>query len=157
MTLLGFSVARIPSSVNALPQVTTSPTTRLYKESQPSNLHEVSFCRWRLITSADIHWTIASRSPTRMAPLWRSVAIAAAFFSLATSELLTPKHEAGRCAIRGTCGSSSWFSPALPCPDNGLAEDPKADVREKLVELCGPKWSTGQVCCKGDQVWSLIV
>lgn len=86
-----------------------------------------------------------------MARLWRSAAIAA-FISLAASELFTPKHEAGRCALRGTCGSSSWFSPALPCPDNGLAKDPEADVREKLVELCGPKWTTGQVCCEGDQV-----
>lgn len=86
--------------------------------------------------------------------LWRSAA-AAAVVGLASSELFTPKHEAGRCAIRGSCGGGSFFSPALPCPDNGLAEDPEVDVRKKLVDLCGPKWSTGPVCCLEDQVCTM--
>ena len=64
----------------------------------------------------------------------------------------TPIHEAGRCSIRGTCGKKSFFGKELPCPDNGLAEEPEDDVRKQLVDLCGPKWSTGPVCCTGDQV-----
>jgi len=64
----------------------------------------------------------------------------------------TKIHEEGRCAIRGHCGSESLFGPQLPCPDNGLAEEPAADVREKLVDICGDKWTDIPVCCKEEQV-----
>jgi len=64
----------------------------------------------------------------------------------------TPIHEAGRCSIRGNCGKKSLFGKPLPCPDNGLAEEPADDVRKLLVDLCGAKWSTGPVCCTGEQV-----
>lgn len=72
--------------------------------------------------------------------------------AFAAGEGFTPKHEAGRCSIRGSCGRDSWFGPELPCPDNGLAKEPDHEVRKQLVELCGPKWSTGPVCCEGSQV-----
>ena len=72
------------------------------------------------------------------------------------SEGYTPKHEAGRCAIRGQCGKDSFFGPQLPCPDNGLAKEPQDDVRKQLVELCGSKWSTGPVCCEPEQVSCLL-
>lgn len=68
------------------------------------------------------------------------------------SKAITPIHEAGRCAIRGNCGKSSFFSPELPCPDNGLAEEPEDDVRKQLVGICGAKWETGKVCCAAEQV-----
>lgn len=71
------------------------------------------------------------------------------------AELHTPKHEAGRCAIRGTCGKKSFFGPELPCPDNGLAEEPTAEVRKQLVDLCGPKWTDGPVCCESKQIDAL--
>lgn len=71
---------------------------------------------------------------------------------LGVAEPLTPKHEAGRCAIRGQCGSKSWFGKQLPCLDNGLAEDPEEDVRKQLVDLCGPKWNSGPICCTPEQV-----
>ncbi|KAH6843184.1 patched family-domain-containing protein [Chaetomium sp. MPI-CAGE-AT-0009] len=67
----------------------------------------------------------------------------------------TPKHEAGRCAIRGHCGSKNFFSGQLPCVDNGLAEEPDAKLREQLTELCGPKWAQGPVCCNAEQVDTL--
>ncbi|EFX05334.1 patched sphingolipid transporter [Grosmannia clavigera kw1407] len=67
----------------------------------------------------------------------------------------TPKHEAGRCAIRGQCGKQSLFSPELPCVDNGLAEEPDAALRQQLVGLCGAKWSTGPICCTDVQVAAL--
>jgi len=86
-----------------------------------------------------------------MSRLWRLGAVAA-LLGLASGEAYTPKHEAGRCSIRGSCGSSGFFSPALPCPDNGLAREPDDDVRKQLVDLCGPKWSSGPVCCEADQV-----
>jgi Niemann-Pick C1 protein len=63
----------------------------------------------------------------------------------------TKIHEEGRCAIRGHCGKQSFFGGELPCPDNGLAEQPEATVREKLVNLCGDKWKDGPVCCKEEQ------
>ena len=92
-----------------------------------------------------------------MGRLWHPAATVAALLAatFASAELYTPKHEAGRCSIRGTCGKDSFFGPELPCPDNGLASEPEDDVRQQLVELCGPKWNTGPVCCEGDQVWIL--
>jgi Niemann-Pick C1 protein len=76
--------------------------------------------------------------------------------SVGSAEDFTPIHEAGRCAIRGHCGSKSFFGKQLPCVDNGLAADPEDDVRKQLVELCGAKWETGPVCCNADQVCFLF-
>lgn len=64
----------------------------------------------------------------------------------------TPIHEAGRCAIRGQCGKKSLFGGNLPCVDNGLAKDADASSRQKLVSLCGDKWSNTPVCCDEEQV-----
>ncbi|KAI6277633.1 hypothetical protein MCOR28_003363 [Pyricularia oryzae] len=76
--------------------------------------------------------------------------------SLAAAEQpWTQKHEAGRCAMRGHCGKKSWFGKELPCVDNGPAENPDEDFRKLLVDLCGPKWETGPVCCDKSQVESL--
>lgn len=89
-----------------------------------------------------------------MGRLWHpAVALALLATSIVCGEPYTPKHEAGRCSIRGTCGKEGFFGPELPCPDNGLASEPEDDVRKHLVELCGPKWNTGPVCCEGKQVW----
>jgi Niemann-Pick C1 protein len=68
---------------------------------------------------------------------------------------LTKTHEAGRCAIRGHCGSESLFGSQLPCPDNGKAEDPADDVRKKLVDICGEEWSDTPVCCLEEQLDAL--
>jgi Niemann-Pick C1 protein len=65
------------------------------------------------------------------------------------------QHEAGRCAIRGHCGKDGFFGPELPCPDNGPAEEPAADVREKLVGICGDQWTDGPVCCLEEQIDAL--
>lgn len=70
----------------------------------------------------------------------------------ADSNPFTPIHEAGRCAIRGHCGSKGFFGKPLPCPDNGLAEEPDVELRDELVKLCGAKWSSGPVCCDLEQV-----
>ncbi|AEO63982.1 uncharacterized protein THITE_2109612 [Thermothielavioides terrestris NRRL 8126] len=67
----------------------------------------------------------------------------------------TPIHEPGRCAIRGHCGSKSFFGSQLPCVDNGPAEEPDAKLRQQLTELCGPKWADGPVCCNAEQVDAL--
>ncbi|KAG0645741.1 NPC intracellular cholesterol transporter 1-related 1 [Hyphodiscus hymeniophilus] len=90
-----------------------------------------------------------------MGGLWRPVTAVAALLSLVSAELYTPKHEAGRCAIRGTCGKEGFFGSELPCPDNGLATEPEEDVRKQLVELCGTKWSEGPVCCEAVQIDAL--
>src|SRR6266536_2554854 len=88
-----------------------------------------------------------------MRHLWHSVAAAGLLSAnLVLGEPYTPKHEAGRCSIRGNCGKPNLFSPELPCPDNGLAKDPEDDVRKQLVEICGPKWNAGPVCCEAEQV-----
>lgn len=68
---------------------------------------------------------------------------------------LTSKHEKGRCAIRGHCGKQSFFGSELPCPDNGLATTPDADMRKQLVEICGDQWSDTDVCCKSEQLDAL--
>lgn len=68
---------------------------------------------------------------------------------------LTTKHEKGRCAIRGHCGKQGFFGSDLPCPDNGLAEKPDADVKKKLVDICGDKWSDTNVCCNEEQLDAL--
>ncbi|EAQ85260.1 hypothetical protein CHGG_09274 [Chaetomium globosum CBS 148.51] len=75
--------------------------------------------------------------------------------SAVADTIYTPIHEAGRCAIRGHCGSKSMFGGQLPCVDNGLAEEPDAKLRQQLTELCGPKWSQGPVCCNAEQVDTL--
>jgi Niemann-Pick C1 protein len=64
----------------------------------------------------------------------------------------TKIHEAGRCAMRGHCGKQGFFGKDLPCPDNGLAEEPSDDVRKKLMSICGDKWAEGPVCCAEEQV-----
>jgi len=64
----------------------------------------------------------------------------------------TAIHEAGRCAVRGHCGKQGFFGKDLPCPDNGLAEQPADDVRKKLVNVCGEKWAEGPICCAEEQV-----
>lgn len=81
--------------------------------------------------------------------VWLAAVLTLGLTSAVGAEPFTEKHEAGRCAIRGTCGSR--FSP-VPCVDNGLAEEPEEAVRTQLVSLCGPKWNTGPVCCAEDQV-----
>lgn len=67
-------------------------------------------------------------------------------------EMYTPKHEAGRCAIRDHCGKKSFFGKELPCVDNGLAEEPDKELRKQIVDLCGPKWNDGPICCTKNQV-----
>jgi len=83
------------------------------------------------------------------------LAVAVLLPSAASAELLTPKHEAGRCAIRGHCGKTGFFGRELPCPDNGEARDADAALRKKLVELCGTKWQDTPVCCEEEQVDAL--
>ena len=95
-----------------------------------------------------------------MGRLWHPVIAVASLlnWSLVVAEPYTPKHEVGRCAIRGTCGKDGGiFAADLPCPDNGLAMEPKDDVRKQLVELCGPKWNSGPVCCEKSQVRQSIL
>ena len=74
---------------------------------------------------------------------------------LASGDLLTPIHEAGRCAIRGQCGKQSFFGGDLPCLDNEKAKEPSSEVKEKLVGLCGNKWNDTAVCCEEEQVNAL--
>ena len=88
----------------------------------------------------------------------RSIPIVASLGSLLLPQAFaqgeTKIHEKGRCAIRGHCGKQSFFGGELPCPDNGLAKEPEAAVRKKLVSLCGSKWKEGLVCCEDEQVSS---
>ncbi|KAK8098605.1 patched sphingolipid transporter [Apiospora kogelbergensis] len=83
-------------------------------------------------------------------------AVGAALLALsANAELLTPIHEAGRCAIRGHCGKKGFFGKELPCVDNGLATTPDADFASEIEALCGPKWKDSKVCCNSDQLAAL--
>ncbi|KAG8532849.1 uncharacterized protein KY384_002727 [Bacidia gigantensis] len=65
---------------------------------------------------------------------------------------LTTKHEGGRCALRSQCGKKSLFGSELPCPDNEHSGPLSSPVREKLVKICGPSWSAGDVCCDEAQI-----
>lgn len=89
---------------------------------------------------------------TRLSQLVAAGGILLAGLQSAAAEALTPVHEAGRCAIRGHCGSKSFFGKPLPCVDNGVAAEPDAKLRKQLTDLCGPKWSDGPVCCNSEQV-----
>ena len=92
-----------------------------------------------------------ARGPARR--LLTLITIAILVLSIFAKEVeLTGKHEAGRCAIRGQCGKQSFFGSELPCPDNGLAKEPDAETRKKLVNICGDAWSEGDVCCESVQV-----
>ena len=68
---------------------------------------------------------------------------------------LTSKHEKGRCAIRGHCGSEGLFGSELPCPDNGPAATPDDAARKKLVDICGDAWAETDVCCNEVQLDAL--
>ncbi|KAK0708145.1 patched family-domain-containing protein [Lasiosphaeris hirsuta] len=92
---------------------------------------------------------------TKLSQLVATGGLLLAGLGSAVAESYTAKHEAGRCAIRGHCGSKSLFGSQLPCVDNGLAEEPDDDLRQKLTGLCGPKWGTGPVCCLPEQVDAL--
>ncbi|KAH8204344.1 hypothetical protein TruAng_001507 [Truncatella angustata] len=91
-----------------------------------------------------------------------SAVIAATAVLLAATTInadpLTPKHEAGRCAIRGHCGKKSFFGKELPCLDNGLAKQQSEvddDFAKDIEALCGAKWRDSKVCCDRDQLDSL--
>ncbi|KAL2353498.1 patched family-domain-containing protein [Cryomyces antarcticus] len=89
---------------------------------------------------------------------WQSLATYALAISTVTATAedgWTRKHEEGRCAIRGNCGKQGFFGSELPCPDNGLAEEPDKKLREKLVGICGDKWSEGAICCRDEQLNAL--
>lgn len=98
---------------------------------------------------------IARSTSIRSLILCAAVGFSSITASAYTNESDVFKHEAGRCSIRGQCKKGSFFSGGLPCPDNGLATEPEVDTRKKLVDICGPKWNEGAICCDDDQV-SLI-
>lgn len=89
--------------------------------------------------------------PLRFSP-WATGLVSGLLFSVVAGQGETAIHERGRCAIRGHCGKKSFFGGELPCPDNDLARDPDAALRDKLVDLCGNKWSEGPICCEDEQV-----
>ena len=65
------------------------------------------------------------------------------------------KHETGRCAVRGHCGSEGTWDPPLPCPYNGPAVTPQGQLKKKLINLCGTEWNDKDLCCDEDQVDAL--
>ncbi|KAI1380316.1 multidrug efflux transporter AcrB transmembrane domain-containing protein [Hypoxylon crocopeplum] len=75
--------------------------------------------------------------------------------SVVADELYTPKHEAGRCSMRGHCGKKSFFGKQLPCVDNGLATTPDPEFAQELQAVCGPKWADSKVCCSPEQLSAL--
>jgi Niemann-Pick C1 protein len=89
--------------------------------------------------------------------LWASTALPLLAFasSITADNGLTKIHEAGRCAIRGDCGKDSLFGPQLPCADNGLSTKPDLELRSQLIDVCGPKWRDGNVCCEAGQLDAL--
>lgn len=100
-----------------------------------------------------LHRVITHRRSAALSVNMAKIAVLALLAGLGLAdELYTPKHEAGRCAIRDHCGKKSFFGKELPCVDNGLAEEPDTELRKQLVDLCGPKWNDGPTCCTKNQV-----
>lgn len=76
---------------------------------------------------------------------------------VAADEAYTPKHEAGRCAMRGHCGKKSWFGKQLPCVDNELATTPDPEFAKNIEAVCGAKWKDSKVCCSPEQVRLVLI
>jgi len=87
-----------------------------------------------------------------LASLFASTTLASHELAARADDGTTKIHEAGRCSMRGNCGKQGFFGSELPCPDNGKAEKPDDGVREKLLAICGDKWSGSDVCCREEQV-----
>ncbi|KAG9010875.1 hypothetical protein FRB94_009577 [Tulasnella sp. JGI-2019a] len=63
---------------------------------------------------------------------------------------------AGKCAMRGTCGGKSAWSPQLPCPYDGPPVEPEdEEFRSLLTSVCGPQYADAPVCCTIEQVETL--
>ncbi|KPI40214.1 Niemann-Pick type C-related protein 1 [Cyphellophora attinorum] len=90
-----------------------------------------------------------------MTLLRHATTVLAVALPLTSASPPTKIHEPGRCAIRGHCGKQGFFGSDLPCPDNGKASTPTSELRQSLVDLCGPKWNEGDVCCEQEQVDAL--
>ncbi|KAJ7228898.1 patched family-domain-containing protein [Mycena pura] len=60
----------------------------------------------------------------------------------------------GHCAMRSSCGITE-VKP-LPCPYDGPAVEPEdSEARALLVDVCGPEYADGPVCCTSDQLEAL--
>lgn len=60
--------------------------------------------------------------------------------------------------MRGNCGKKTPFSPDLPCAVKALpAEVPDADLRDRIMAVCGSDLAAGAICCTKSQVESLAV
>ncbi|KAA8909648.1 sterol-sensing domain of SREBP cleavage-activation-domain-containing protein [Sphaerosporella brunnea] len=82
------------------------------------------------------------------------VALAVSGVAAAKDGPATKVHKEGFCAMSGQ-EKKSFFGAPLPVVYNGPAQEPTADTRKQLVELCGAKWSEGDVCCDNSQIASL--
>ncbi|KAJ3998282.1 patched family-domain-containing protein [Lentinula boryana] len=60
-----------------------------------------------------------------------------------------------RCGMRDTCGSKTLFGKQLPCPYDGPPKEPSSSTRKLLLDVCGPEFYTGPVCCTFDQLQTL--
>ncbi|KAF9433735.1 hypothetical protein BGZ76_009040 [Entomortierella beljakovae] len=58
--------------------------------------------------------------------------------------------------MRDNCGKKSTFGKQLPCPDNGPASEPDAELRELLVSTCGPSFEHSKACCTQNQLEDLV-
>ncbi|RPD67274.1 multidrug efflux transporter AcrB transmembrane domain-containing protein [Lentinus tigrinus ALCF2SS1-7] len=72
-------------------------------------------------------------------------------------EVLQPSsgiRDAGRCAMRGSCGPKVMFGKPLPCPYDGPPSEDDVD-RELLTTLCGDEFARGPTCCTTGQLETL--
>ena len=91
------------------------------------------------------------------APALRRALKLLGFAALLQPSITTAVHEAGRCSMKGSCGSESFWSPSLPCTYNGPADaKPDGQTRQKLVDVCGEEWSEGAICCDEEQIDALV-
>ena len=153
-TVSHINTAPLPSSHESLVHGHSSTSLALFGHLQ---LALLSSYHLRAISATAHVGPAASTLGAMKRPTWPSLLAALLASSVLAKDVSwTRKHQEGRCAIRGNCGSQSLFGAELPCPDNGPAEQPSKAVRKKIVDICGPAWASGPVCCEDAQVDSLI-
>lgn len=84
-----------------------------------------------------------------------SCLVISAFFWSSSATKLAYRHSANVCMMRGECGSESFFGPQLPCLYNEEALEPDTRLRQSLLDICGPRFGAGPVCCDLAQLTSL--
>ncbi|RKP37458.1 patched family-domain-containing protein [Dimargaris cristalligena] len=91
--------------------------------------------------------------------MWSPLSFIGGLLALAVTALASSPHAPDTCVMYGQCGpkSGSIFAPSLPCALEQPAVRPDADLRARLVDVCGPTFAdpASLACCDADQLDAL--